>query len=192
MQREDDESFARSESSVAEGLRRAGGDAHAAALMVADEVARDLKRSGATGTAMLSTISALADGAARGAADAGAGIGLVAEGFMIGAMCGAAETPERTLAVIAHAADSFVRHAHQSGFDAVAAARGLVDGAAAWAERCALTADAAANAAARGAADAAADVGPRIARKVREALAARLIAGAAQALTETAATKTRS
>ena len=177
MWREDDESFEKSETSVADGVRRAGGDDHAVALMVAEEVARDLRKSQVTGAAMLSTISALADGASRGAADAGAVIGVVAEGFMIGAMCGAQETPERTLVVIGHAADSFVKHAHQSGFDAAAAARGLVEGAAGWADQCGLNSAAAANAAARGAADSAKDVDPRVARKVRALLTSGMIAG---------------
>lgn len=171
MNRNYDESFAKAESSVATVLRQAGRNSQAVVLMVADEVARDLQKSGVKGAAMLSTISALADGTARGAADAGAGIGLVAEGFIIGAMWGAGETPERTLAVIGHAADTFVKHAHQSGFDAAAAARGLVEGAAQWAGNCELDAALAANAAAQGAADAADDMGPRIGRKVRAALA---------------------
>ena len=170
MEREDDESFSHVESTVAEGVKRAGSDAHAAVLLVAGEVARDIRNSGARGAAMLSTISALADGTARGAADAGAGIGSVAEGFMIGAMSGADETQERTLTVIGHTADSFVKHAYQSGYDAAEAARGLVVGAAEWAGKCALDADAAANAAAQGALDAADDLNPRIGRKVREAL----------------------
>jgi len=172
MNREDDESYAQVESAVAEDVRKAGDDVRAAASMIADEVADDLRRSGVRGTTMLSTISALADGAARGAADAGAGIDVIAEGFMIGAMRGSAETPERTLAVIGHAADSFVKHAYESGFDASAAARGLVAGAASGAEQCALDPAAAADAAARGAAGASDDLSPRLGRKVRAALSA--------------------
>jgi hypothetical protein len=191
MDRDHDESYAQSESTVAEGVRRVCGDAPAVVRIVADEVAGDLRKSGSRGTAMLSTISALADGTARGAADARAGIGFIAEGFMIGAMRGADETPERTLAVIGHAADSFVKHAHQSGFDAAAAARGLVEGAAAWAGHCALDASAAADAAARGAADAAEDMSPRIGRRVREALLEGLVPGA-PTLLETTVPKARS
>jgi hypothetical protein len=170
MNRDHDDSYAQVESAVAEDVRKAGADVRAAALMIADEVAGDLRRSGVRGATMLSTISALADGAARGAADARAGIGVIAEGFMIGAMRGSAETPERTLAVIGHAADSFVKHACESGFDASAAARGLVEGAAAGAQNCALDASTAAAAAARGAAEAADDMSPRLGRRVRAAL----------------------
>ena len=191
MDRQNDESFEKSESAVAEGVRLAGSDSQAAVLMVADEVASDLRKSGVRGAAMLSTISALADGAARGAADADAGIGIVAEGFMIGAMCGAQETPARTLTVIGHAADSFVKHAHQSGFDTATAARGLVEGAAEWAEKCSLDEGAAANAAAQGAADAADDLNPRIGRKVRAALAAGVIAGAEVTLKKLIPARTR-
>ena len=176
MDREDDGSFEKSETAV---------------LTVADEVACDLRKAGVRGAAMLSTISTLAADAARGAADAGAGIGIVAEGFMIGAMCGAQTTPARTLAVIGHAADSFVKHAHQSGFDAAAAARGLVEGATEWAEKCALDESAAANAAAQGAADAAEDVNPRIGREVRAALSAGLNTGSAVMLKKAAARQRR-
>jgi hypothetical protein len=166
MNWERDESFGNSESAVAQGMRETADDAQAAVMMVADEVACDLKHSGAKGACMLSTISALADGAARGAV-----VGVVAEGFMIGAICGADETPERTLIVIGHAADSFLKHAYQSGFSASAAARGLVTGAAEWAEKCFLGQDEAAYAAAQGAATAADDIGPGVGRKVRTELA---------------------
>ncbi|MFI5361816.1 MAG: hypothetical protein ACHQ49_07585 [Elusimicrobiota bacterium] len=187
MDRDHDESFAKSQSSVAEGIRRSGTRPKEAVFMIAGEVARDLRSAGVKGTGMLSTISALADGTARGAAEAGAGIEAVAEGFMIGAMCGADETPERCLTVIGHAADSFVRHACESGFDAIPAARGLVEGAVEWSGGCSVDAVSAAAAAAQGAVDAANDMSPRIARKVREALTAAPIAGAAVMLKETAA-----
>ena len=109
------------------------------------------------------------------------------ESKMIGAMCGAQESPARTLAVIGHAADSFVKHAYQSGFSSAAAARGLVEGAAEWAEKCSLDERIAANAAAQGAADAADDLNPSIGRKVRAALTEGLIAGGVVTLKKAAA-----
>lgn len=179
-----DESFGKVETAVAEAVRRSDGDVRAAVRVVADEVARDLRVSATKGAAMLSTISALADGAARGAADSGADIGAVAEGFMIGAMRGAEEIPERTLTVIRHAADSFVKHALQSGFDAATAARGLAAGASEGAHRCALDEDAAESAAVQGAARSADDVDARLGRKVRAALVA-YACGAAPSVSRT-------
>jgi hypothetical protein len=172
MDRQRDETYAKTESTVEEGMRRAGTDAAAVVRIIAEEVALDLRKSGTHGTVMLSTISALADGTARGAADAGAAIGPVAEGFMVGAMLGAGETAPRSLAVIGHAAESFAKHARQVGYDSSATARGLVGGAVTGARSCGLGEVDAADAAAQGVARASDDMDPETGRKLLAELAA--------------------
>jgi hypothetical protein len=172
-----DESFAQVESSFCEHVRRAGGGDPEAVVIVSDLVSEDIRGSGARGAAMLSVISALADGTARGAAQADASIQAVAVGFMIGAMRGAQETSARTLIVVGHAADSFLRHAHQSGFDSMLAARGLVEGAVDGSGGCQVGRAAAAAAAAIGAVGAADDIAASLGRKVRVALTRAPIAG---------------
>lgn len=179
-----DRSFAKAESGVVDALEAAKGDEQAAVGAVADVLARDLKESGRRGAALLSAVSALADAVARGAADAGGEIGPAAEAFLIGVLLGTEESEERTLALISHAAGSFVKHAVEEGFDAAAASRGLVEGAAAWAGERGMDPALTATAAGQGAVDAAGDLGGTVAKRVRETLTTGLIAGHSLALTD--------
>lgn len=170
MTRKHDHSFARAESGVAAALREAGGDPQAAVGAVADVVARDLRDSGRAGAALLSAISALAFGAARAAVSGGGDMSCVAEGFLLGVMLAGEAKESRLLAVIGHAAGTFVKHAAEAGGDVVPATRGLVEGAASWAGELKLDAGEAAYAAGQGAFDAADEADSRLGRKVRRAL----------------------
>ena len=170
MVRKHDRSFAKAESGVAVALREAGGDAQALVGAVADVIARDLRESGRTGAALLSAISALSFGVAHAAVAASGDMRFVAEGFILGVMlAGEAQEPQ-LLAVIAHAAGTFIKHAAEAGGDADSSTRGLVEGAVSWAGELRLDPGEAAYAAGQGAVDAADDVDARLASKVRRAL----------------------
>ena len=170
MTRKHDRSFARAESAIAEALGGAGEDAPAAVAAVADVVARDLRESGRSGAALLSAISALAFGAAHAAVSTGGEVGCVAQGFLLGVMLAGEAQERRLLAVVSHAAGTFIKHVAEAGGDAASAARGLVEGAASRAGELQLDPGAAACAAGQGAVDAAEDVDARLGRKVRRAL----------------------
>ena len=170
MMRKHDRSFARAESGVAAALNGARGDAQAAVGAVADVVARDLRESGRAGAALLSAISALAFGVAHAAVATGGEMGCVAQGFLLGVMLAGETKEQRLLAVIGHAAGTFLKHVAEAGGDAVSATRGLVEGAASWAGELRLDPGEAAYAAGQGAVDAAEDVDSRLGRKVRRAL----------------------
>jgi hypothetical protein len=165
-----DRSYLRAESGVAKALRDAGGDPQAAVGAIADVVARDLRASGRAGAALLSAISALAFGVAHAAVSTGGDMSSVAEGFVLGVMLAGEEKESLLLAFIAHAAGTFIKHVAEAGGDASAATRGLVEGAASWAEELRLDAGEAAYAAGQGAVDAAADVDFRLGQTVRRAL----------------------
>jgi hypothetical protein len=184
MVRLHDRSFARAETGVADAVEAAGADRQAVVGGVADVLARDLKEAGRTGTGLLSAVSALADAAARAAVASGGEMGCIAQGFLIGVMLATERGDDSLLAVIAHAAGTFLKHVCAVGADAAAAARGLVEGAASWAGERGLDAGDAATAAGQGAADAADEVSASVGRKVREALTSGLIAGVAVMLKE--------
>jgi hypothetical protein len=168
--RKHDRSFARAESGVSEALLAAGSDAQAAVGAVADVVARDLRESGRAGAALLSAISALAFGAAHAAVATGGAMGCVAQGFLLGVMLAGEAKEQRLLVVIGHAAGTFIKHVAEAGGDAIAATRGLVEGAVSWAEELQLDPGEAAYAAGQGAVDAAEEVDARLGHKVRRAL----------------------
>jgi hypothetical protein len=170
MTRKHDRSFARAESVVAAAIEGAGPDAQAAVGAVADIVARDLRASGREGAALLSAISALAFGVARAAVSTGGQMSCVAEGFVLGVMLAGETDAKRLLAVIGHAAGTFVKHVAEAGGDVIPATRGLAEGAVAWAGELGLDPVEAADAAGQGAVDAADDVDARLGRKVRRAL----------------------
>ncbi len=170
MVRKHDRSFARAESGAADALKGAGGDPQAAVGAVADVVARDLRESGRPGAALLSAISALAFGVAHAAVATGGEMGCIAQGFLLGVMLAGEAKEQRLLAVIGHAAGTFIKHAAEAGGDAAAATRGLVEGAVSWAGEMSLDPGEAAYAAGQGAVDAAEDVAPRLGAKVRGAL----------------------
>jgi hypothetical protein len=174
-----DRSFAQAETGVVEAVEEAGPDRQAVVGAVADVMARDLKQAGRSGTGLLSAVSALADAAARAAVASGGEMGCIAQGFLIGVMLASERGHDSLLAVIAHAAGTFVKHVCAAGADAAAAARGLVEGAASWAGERGLDPGEAATAAGQGAADAADEVSPATGRKVRTVLTAGLIAGVA-------------
>ena len=165
-----DRSFARAESGVVKALQDAGGDPQTAVGAVADVVARDLRESGRSGVALLSAISALAFGVAHAAVSTGGEMGRVAEGFLLGVMLAGEAKERELLAVIGHAAGTFIKHVAEAGGDVSLATRGLVEGAVAWAEELRLDPGEAAYAAGQGAVDAAEDVDSRLGHKVRRAL----------------------
>jgi hypothetical protein len=164
-----DRSFARAETGVAEAIG-AAPDEQAEVAAIAEVVARDLRESGRAGAALLSAISALSFGVAHAAVSTGGDMGRVAQGFLLGVALASRPQERRLLAVIAHASGTFLRHAAEAGGDVVAAARGLVEGAAAWAEELRVDPSEAAAAAGQGAVEAAADVDARLGRKVRRTL----------------------
>lgn len=168
--RKHDRSFARSETEIAGAIEHAGSDPQAVAFGVAEVTARDLRRADRSGTALLSAISALGFAAAQAAAQTGGAMGCVAQGFLFGVMLASMTKERRLLAVIGHAAGTFVKHVHEAGGDAAAAGRGLVEGAVTWADELDMGAGAAADAAGRGAVEAADDVDPELGRRVRAAL----------------------
>jgi hypothetical protein len=170
MVRKHDRSFAKAESGVAEALHDAGGDPQASVGAVADVVARDLRDSGRAGGALLSAISALAFGVAHAAVATGGEMGCIAQGFLLGVMLAGEAKEHLLLAVIGHAAGTFIKHVAEAGGDVIAATRGLVEGAVSWAGELRLDPGEAAYAAGQGAVDAADDVDPRLGRKVRRAL----------------------
>ena len=165
-----DRSFARAESVVVEALQNAGGDPQAAVGAVADVVARDLRDSGRSGAALLSAISALAFAVAHAAVSTGGEMSRVAEGFVLGVMLAGEEKESLLLAFIAHAAGTLIKHVAEAEGDVSAATRGLVEGAASWAEELRLDPGEAAYAAGQGAVDAAEDVDFRLGQTVRRAL----------------------
>lgn len=170
MVRKHDRSFARAESGVTAALGEARGDRQASVGAVADVVARDLRESGKIGGALLSAISALAFGVAHAAVATGGEMGCIAQGFLLGVML-AGEAKERVLlAIIGHAAGTFLKHVAEAGGDAAAATRGLVEGAIAWAGELQLDPGEAAYAAGQGAVDAAEEVDSSLGEKVRAAL----------------------
>jgi hypothetical protein len=168
--RKHDRSFAKAESGVAAALRDAGGDEQAAVGAVADVVARDLRASGREGAALLSAISALAFGVAHAAVETGGAMGCVAQGFLLGVMFAVGAGERRLLAVIGHAAGTFIKHVAEARGDVSLATRGLVEGAISWAGELQLDSGEAAYAAGQGAADAADDVDEGLGRRVRRAL----------------------
>jgi hypothetical protein len=168
--RKHDRSFARAETGVSEAIIGARGDAQAAVGAVADVVARDLRGSGRAGAALLSEISALAFAAAHAAVSTGGAMGCVAQGFLLGAMLAGETKEQRLLALIGHAAGTFIKHVVEAGGDVSSAARGLVEGAVSWAGELRLDPGEAAYAAGIGAVEAADDVDPYLGRKVRRAL----------------------
>ena len=170
MFRKHDRSFARAESGIADALNGAVGDAQAAVGAVADVIARDLRQSGRAGAAQLSAISALAFGVAHAAVATGGDMGCVAQGFLLGVMLASEMKEQQLLAVIAHAAGTFVKHVAEAGGDVSSATRGLVEGAVSWAGELQLDPGEAAYAAGQGAVDAAEDVDSRLGHKVRRAL----------------------
>jgi hypothetical protein len=179
MMKSHDRSFAHAETALTRTVEDAGGDRDAVIEGVAVVMAQDLRQSGRAGTGLLSAISALADAAARAAVASGGEMGCIAQGFLIGVMLATEHGNDSLLAVIAHAAGTFVKHAYAAGADAVSAASGLAEGAAAWAGERGLNSGAAASAAGQGAADAAEEVSPSVGRKVRERLTSGLISGVA-------------
>ena len=170
-------SLAQIESGVAAALREDAADEQESAAAVAEVIARDLNESAATGTAFLSAVSALAYGATHAAVHAHGTTSRVATGFIIGVMLVGAHRERRLLAVIEHAAGTFVKHVIEAHGDVAAAARGLVMGAVSWAGESGVDATAAAAAAGQGAVDAAEDVGRSSGVKVRESLGRGPIAG---------------
>ena len=165
-----DRSFAKAETGIAEVLAEAAGDTQAAVGAVADVVARDLQESGRAGAALLSAISALAFGVAHAAVSTGGEMGCVAQGFLLGVMLASETKEQRLLAVIMHAAGTFVKHVAEAGGDVITATRGLVEGAILWAVELKLDPGEAAFAAGQGAVEAAEDVDHRLGHKVRRAL----------------------
>jgi hypothetical protein len=165
-----DRSFAKAETGVAEVLSEAGEDQQAAVGAVADVVARDLRESGRAGAALLSAISALAFGVAHAAVSTGGEMGCVAQGFLLGVMLASETKEQRLLAVIMHAAGTFIKHVAEAGGDVITATRGLVEGAISWAVELKLDPGEAAYAAGQGAVDAAEEVDHRLGQKARRAL----------------------
>jgi hypothetical protein len=170
MTRKHDRSYAKAETDVAAALGEAGGDSGAAAEAVAYVTSRDLRDSERTGAALLSVVSALADAVARGTAAAGADAAVSGQGFMTGVLRGALKRESRVMVLIEHASVSFVKHALGAGLDPGKAAKGLVEGAAAWSRARGFGSGLATAMAEQGAIDAADDVSPGTGRKVRAAL----------------------
>ena len=170
MVRRHDRSYHQAETGVAAAIDEARGDAQAEVGAVAEVVARDLRDSGKAGGALLSAISALAFGVAHAAVASGGEMGCIAQGFLLGVMLAGEAKEHLLLAVIGHASGTFLKHVAEAGGDVMAAARGLVEGAIAWAGELQLDSGEAAYAAGQGAVDAAEDVAPRLGGKVRRAL----------------------
>jgi hypothetical protein len=170
MNRRHDRTFAHSETGLEEAVLSAGGDRQAAIGAVAEEVARDLGKSDHVGAALLSTISAVAFSAAQAAVQTGGEMGCVAQGFLMGVIVVGAAREHNLLALIGHAAGSFIKHVHEARGDAAAAARGLVAAVVSPARALMLDADEAARAAALGAVEAADEVSHGLGRAVRVAL----------------------
>ena len=170
MVRKHDRSFAKAESGVSAALGEARGDPQACVGAVADVVARDLRDSGKAGGALLSAISALAFGVAHAAVATGGEMGCIAQGFLLGVMLAGEAKEHLLLAVIGHASGTFLKHVAEAGGDVIAATRGLVEGAIAWAGELQLDPGEAAYAAGQGAVDAAEEVDSTLGRKVRAAL----------------------
>jgi len=170
MVRKHDRSFYRSETGVSAAIDESRGDPQAEVGAVADIVAQDLRESGKAGGALLSAISALAFGVAHAAVASGGEMGCIAQGFLLGVMLAGEAKEHLLLAVIGHASGTFLKHVAEAGGDAMAAARGLVEGAIAWAGELQLDSGEAAYAAGQGAVDAAEDVDPKLGAKVRRAL----------------------
>jgi hypothetical protein len=161
---------AHAQSGVASALAEARGDRQATVGAVADVVARDLRDSDTAGGALLSAISAMAFGVAHAAVAAGGEMGCIAQGFLLGVMLAGEAKESSLLAVIGHAAGTFLKHVAEAGGDVIAATRGLVEGSIAWAGELQLDPGEAAYAAGQGAVDAAEDVDHGLGEKVRAAL----------------------
>jgi hypothetical protein len=170
MARKHDRSFRKAESEIAGALARAGRDRRAVVGAVADIVAGDIRGADRRGAALLTTISALAFAVAHAAVQAGGEMGCVAQGFLFGVTLAARFRERNLLAVIEHAAGTFVKHVHEAGGDPVAAGRGLVEGAGSRGAEFGLDAEAAADAAGRGAVEAADEVNDGLGRRMRTAL----------------------
>jgi hypothetical protein len=166
-----DHSFAKSESAVAAAIAGTGGDSQAAVSAVAVVVAQDLRESGRSGSALLSAISALSFGVAHAAVSTGGAMGCVAQGFLFGVMLASQAKEPQLLAVLRHAATTFLKHAAEAGGDVTAATQGLVQGATSWAGQAHLDPGEAVEAANQGAADAGEDVDSSVGGKVLRALA---------------------
>lgn len=118
-------------------------------------------------------VSDLTDDLARGAAETGADVAVVAEVFLAGLLRARKSRGSARLLMIKRAAECFVLSALDEGLDPCAAAQGLVRGAEAWCRETGAPATIPVAMAEQGAIDAAEGAGQETGRRVRETLRGR-------------------